>query len=609
MDNLIFNYIQNADSDDMAKIILWVRNTKHSWVIHNLLSKGIKIDYNNFYHDITKHDIINVLKIYFQKDTKNINRFVKTMNNYNIDFITKIDIEPTIYNIFGCPKSTDLDVVIVVDKDVIINTKKYNIKISKIVEKLTRLYPEKEIDINYISLNNRGNISMASKGSYETQNMCYYTYKYHKQICPPIFSNPIEISESDKSVRNIVQFITLKPNSIKIIGKERYNELRPERKNAEVESNLRIEYAFNILSEGLNKCFRWNIKIYRNNFKFMCKIIPELNVNMISIMKSLIMKIIQTHQRRLNILVSYTKDELTEISSRWFTYKEGIRYFLMRGNNGNINDAMNSIPEIIKQVRYLIDTENKINWNISKLDTSNNPTNINNKIVNEFLESPIICTPKFIQVFEDIYGKQEYMNNLDEQRLQLNKLFKNSSTDFNILPKWLQKNVINCHQRSEEWQEWLIFYTCGMNTGVKKLQIGDNIVIERYNLIRGCIMEEFAQQYIFNNYIDILCNYNLNNYKPVNIGLIVKEKNVKGSLGAAPDLLFINEDEENIIIVEIKTMKTEFNENADYRRAVDLATKQCSSIKKISDHCIGGLIVILWYEEKQWLFYHHYFDF
>ena len=201
------------------------------------------------------------------------------------------------------------------------------------------------------------------------------------------------------------------------------------------------------------------------------------------------------------------------------------------------------------------------------------------------------------------------MNNLDEQRLQLNKLFVNSSTDFNILPKWLQKNVIDCHQRSKEWQEWLMFYTCGMNTGVKKLKIGENMVIERYNLIRGCIMEEFAQQYLFNNYIDILSNYNLENYYPVNIGLIVKEKNVKGSLGAAPDLLFINEDEENMIIVEIKTMKTEYHENADYRRAVDLATKQCKSIQNISHHCIGGLIVMLWYKENDWYIYHHYFEF
>lgn len=43
---------------------------------------------------------------------------------------------------------------------------------------------EKELDINLIILNEKGNISISLKGGKSTQNIIFYTYKFHKQVYP-----------------------------------------------------------------------------------------------------------------------------------------------------------------------------------------------------------------------------------------------------------------------------------------------------------------------------------------------------------------------------------------------------------------------------------------
>ena len=595
MEEVVYSYISSSDDTFMEKMFEWM-TTPQCWIIHHRKKNKIACDIDTLHKSVTRDEIIDILRIKFTQDKRNMKKFINTMKKYDITFNDKTDIHPTLYNIIGCPLSTDLDIVVVVPSLVVQDINKYNINLDKIISEIREIYPDKELDINYISLNTRGDITSVYKGSYETQNICFNTYKHHKQIHPPIFNNDIEISESDKSYKSIIQLITLKGNSINLLGKETYIELHDERKRVEVNTKLRVEYAYDILSKGLATAFTWKTSITRKDSKFVFNIIPNLRNDIISFMKSLLMKIIQTNQRREEIQVTYTKNELYQESHKWFSYPEGIRYFLMRGREGCAIAAKNSIPEIIKEVRKLIDEEHTINWNIVKLDTSSNPTNIDDELIAEFLKSPIKCSETFVSMFQKIYGNI----------FQLNKLFEFQSTPYNTLPSWLQSHVVDCNQRSEEWLSELKFYTCGMNTGLKEIDEKANIIIERYNLIRGCIMEEYAQSYLTENHNEILTHYGLTGFRPIDVGLLVKEKGNKESIGAAPDMLFINDNEE-MIVVEIKTMKISFSENADYHRAVDLATKQCKSVKNITDHCIGGLLVILWITEDGWELYHNYF--
>lgn len=596
-----FPWERISNPDILPRILEWATNPKISWVLHQRYKNKLPVS-----DEITTDEIINTLKKYFEENKKNIHRFLSTIKTFGVDFIEKKTIQPTVWNVFGCPKSTDVDVAVVVNKEIIDNLSSYTIDYSIIEDEVSNLYPDKPIDYNLVCLNERGNISTSLKGSNETQNMVFLTYDLHKdkQLYPCIFKNVIELSESDKSVRTIVSFIWLKPNSIKMIGQEGYNALHSERKNAETECDKRFLYSLKVFKEAMKTLFHWTFNVNSETCKSELRLI--MRNEMYDFMKSFVMKIIQLLQRINHGYenVSYTKDQLLESSIEWFSKKEGIRYFLMRGNEGNIYDALDTVQELIISYENLVITEINTNipWNKVILDTSQNPTMIHNEVFKEIINSPIDCTDVFIQKFIHYHG--DISNNEDSQRLKINELFETKSTIFNQIPKELHSIIEDCDQRTPEWQTLLKYYTCGLNSGLTEIPDGVHPLKTRYNLIRGCVFEELASKYLIENINIVLTNYNLTGYEPYSVGLMVKEKGVKGSIGAAPDMLFINK-ELDIIVVEIKTMKSSFKLNADYRRSLDLASKQCKTISKITDRCKKGLIVMLWYNNRQWEMFHH----
>ena len=182
------------------------------------------------------------------------------------------------------------------------------------------------------------------------------------------------------------------------------------------------------------------------------------------------------------------------------------------------------------------------------------------------------------------------------------------SSSLNEIPSELHSIIECCDQRTPEWQELLKFYTCGLNTGLQDIPDGVNPLRARYHLIRGCMLEEFASKHITLNIDEMLSKYNLSGYKTYSVGLMVEEKGLNGTKGVAPDMLLINTDLD-IISVEIKTMKSSFKLNADYRRAIDLATKQCKTVHTITSYCKKGLIVMLWYNNGRWELFHHLIEF
>jgi hypothetical protein len=110
----------------------------------------------------------------------------------------------------------------------------------------------------------------------------------------------------------------------------------------------------------------------------------------------------------------------------------------------------------------------------------------------------------------------------------------------------------------------------------------------KYNLIRGSFTE-----YIINELFNPNKIVELQGFKKCNVGFIVEEKDKKGSSGCAPDLLLYSNDE--IIPVEIKCL-TNNTKNHDYFRGLEIAKKQCESVKNIlNDKCVKRHLILLSY--------------
>ena len=328
----------------------------------------------------------------------------------------------------------------------------------------------------------------------------------------------------------------------------------------------------------------------------------QLDSNKYTFMKGLTMKIVQALQKRDNMKVSYTKPELGKASAKWFKYSEGIKYFLMRGKDGNVKDAYHCLPEILRIIKELINSPSPIKWESTLLDTSKNPVqSISNEIWEAFIDSPIICTEEFKRKYIEQYGKVT-------KSMELNKMFPAPSTDYKLLPKALQEFVVDIDQRTDEWVKLITFYKCGKNTGIDELKSNEDPLEAWYHLIRGCYMEECVQNYLQKNYKDILEYYNMYHFTPATIGLLVEEKGIQNSPGASPDMIFMKNNGE-FIVVEIKTMKIEFNEtSSEYRRSASLAIKQCERvITDITSLCIGYLVVMAYpCKNKEWKIYHYF---
>lgn len=127
-------------------------------------------------------------------------------------------------------------------------------------------------------------------------------------------------------------------------------------------------------------------------------------------------------------------------------------------------------------------------------------------------------------------------------------------------------------------------YTCGNNS--KEIPPGFE---GKFNLIRGAIAEILiCEHFIFEDFFKI------------QLGLLTTSTMAK-SKACAPDLLLVNSNE--IIPVEIKCLKSS-KKNSDYYDSLDLAQKQCMSVKNIIDLFKKGLvkrkiIILSWFEDDR----------
>jgi hypothetical protein len=511
---------------------------------------------NNFTNEQKKdpsksiNDVI--IRLLTETPKRSTNALLKLLGKTEEDFSNFEIIPLKIFNTYGCPESTDIDVICLVESR---KHLKWQINMDQLKEELEKLGYDtgREIDINLAYVEN-GIIQELSKGGKETQNILFHTYKYHKQSHPCFVKCEVDIELNDKipvAAKFILDYLEV------LIGDEQYGLERENKKKQYSSGQARVDYAVSLMSKiQFQDTYEWK-----------------------SAMKSLVMKIIQLILLEGDQL-EYTKRGLaTKYNELYPNTFKNIIWFFTRGKEGEFSqDVMEKLFAEYSRIVKVHTVE--LEWKEFNVNQDINPTQLPDETIREFFKSPFTPTPQFVKSFEKI---------ADGNR-SINRMFPLKCFGFEDLPENSKDKIIVVDQRTDEWKRLLTYYTCGRNSGLIEYN-GDEWVAFYYNLIRGAIMEMMIIHTVdFNHIID------LPNLKKAVVGFIVKDKTKEGSIAIAPDLLLYAGLE--IIPVEIKCMTGPPIENRDFRRAVKLASMQLHTSVKILGGNKGIISILYIYEEN-----------
>lgn len=480
---------------------------------------------------------------------------------------------PSCFNVIGCEYSTDIDIIIPVPSIQVIQdykNKKFKLEISSIKNDLINLgydLESREIDINLVYLDPcKSNIICGLLGEPKlTQNIIYNTYSLHHQLYPPIVSNTVQINLND--LTRLFSKIILDWME-KLLGKIRYNELRPTKSKVYTDLISRLDFSLQILKE-IN---------FTNIF----------NTNK-DITKSLGMKLSQLALLYLGEL-EYTKKDISFGINKILPIEyENILFILTRGKMGKIND-LDKIQQIfsilIDQYQNIIQ-DIKLSYEMYKVPINVDEYLLNSTdfVVNQFIKSPERPTQQLA----------EYIDTLYQSTQSLNQIFQIKSFGINTLPEQIIPHICIEDQRSPEWLDLLKFYKCGnsINNAIPYVDCETN-----FNLIRGCIGEKLLVDLIdWNKLIES------DSVSKCICGLIVETKGLCSSIGISPDLLLITKMNQ-IIPVEIKTIVSDPDIiNRKFLREIKLASKQLETSINLIEQIIGiktyGLIVFCFIHNNQ----------
>ncbi len=484
-------------------------------------------------------------------------KLLKFLNVYPTDILCVDKIVPTKYNVFGCPLSTDVDVIAVVDSPDIIELYENEYIDVDLTEIQKMLKTDKKIDLSLVTLTKDGDIGRTTKGSNrETQNMLYYTYEYHQQQFPCFVNKYVDLDINEK-IKALCKYVL--DNMKKILGRNVYKETRLDRIAAYTSSLERLE-AINTL-------------------------ITEINITNLdkSIIKAITMKLIQIVLMDYDEF-GYSKQILTDkIGNIYPQYKDVYWNMLTRGDKciELFQEAYNVLVK--KYLEIYTETKTQYTWKPMNINWKNNPTQLTNGMVENFLQSPIVPTKEFID--EALQFDPDFFN-------KINHYFTIDTTNTNLLPDTLKQYVITASQRTPEWLECMNYYKCGSTTTVSETEYN-------YNFVRGSLGEAFViDASKFDNVFDF----------PVTkctVGLLVDDLK-KGSDGCAPDLLLITDDK-NVIPVEIKCLPMEPTTDItkrDFYRGIKLARKQLQRTNNILKKHIGksmdiGVMIFVFFHGSQ----------
>jgi hypothetical protein len=369
-------------------------------------------------------------------------------------------------------------------------------------------------------------------------------------------------------------------------------------------------------------------KIYRNieqRNNFSIEILRMVNWDTFSdlnLIKSLTMKLCQLIMH-YNDQIAYTKKEIALITSTILcehniTY-DNLLYLLMRQTQGKITNTIQCIFDILIKSFDDIIKLSEVKWKTIESSnlTFNNFLQLDETqilILNEFIQSPEKPSELLIELINELLQNQILESTSEPtNQLQLNKLFEMKSFNCDKLPEnFLTNHVYKENQRSKEWLNLLKSYSCGNTPHNQQLSFID--VLTNYNLIRGCLMEQYLISYIDWNMFDsvdsvVSTELSSKPTKPTKpellipclCGLLVESKsndcNKQTIKGIAPDLLLINKinNTNQIIPVEFKCLVSDSEQyNSKYYREIKLAQKQIIRSQEIINKTLNsptGLII------------------
>lgn len=369
--------------------------------------------------------------------------------------------------IIGCPLSTDTDIVVSVPKreDVYLTPDLSDIKIEN-------------PDVNLVYIED-GVVKEASKGyNTLTNNIIYYTYKYHSQTMECLVKKPLEL-DLDRMVTGACKYVL---DNLEVLQGDEYKNERVELFK-EQNPYVRVEKIRKLPLKEYSEDGVWRDKMKSVIFKYQQCIMLDREVEDI-----------------------YTKDKLAE--------NEGIMWYLTRGKKGRfIEGTMEKVQKRFNEIEL-----NKEEWKSFRL-------NLEVGIPNEIVKA-------MINDLESDYFKSlflEYCRTMEEYE----KLFEIKSFGLENFPKeFLERHILCCDQRSKEWNEARKFYICGSDKKVECKDVED--ILNNYvYLIRGCMAEKFVHSSDFSQIFP--------KSKISSVGMMVEEKG-KISMGISPDLFVINEE-------------------------------------------------------------------
>ena len=543
-------------------------NSKSSLIDYAKLTKTLYP--NNIFHvQVFKHGMtIEESVDYVLNKIKNSNapkRLMELLELTYKDIFPDEIYAPKIFNVFGCPLSTDIDVAIVVTT--IMDEK--ILELNCIIDKLKTLGYDttKSIDFIQIVLDERGTFCLSNIGSKETQNMIFHTYKYHKQMYPCIFNKPIEYVEPIDKIRTTSKYVI--DNLEEFIDEELYKSDKDLKKRIYKNLPTRIECT-NVLLQNYT--------------------ITELN----SLIKSLCVKIYQSliaYEFPEHIPIMYSKVDLSRlISSLYKLDYANVVALVTRGKIGKkdlteINTTFKNIVLLFAEKTKLI-MENFLDFdNVIPLEYVSEGTNI---LLDEFIKSPLIPTELFVQTMQILNPNRH-----------LNCMYIINS-NYEKVKEYLDSDFISDHcdltsQRSDEWLELINYYLCGKNDSLPVFNGTTYVdwITTYYGLVRGSSAEILMMEY---------CDYS----KVLNLdvvkfycGLLVESK-TKGARGNCPDLLLIDKVTKKIIPVEMKCIVGELEYSRNLTREIKLAKLQLNSTKKLLNSFYYGfsLIVLMFVYQK-----------
>jgi hypothetical protein len=516
-------------------------------MINAIENDRIDISMLHCVNDRNKEALIENLRTF---PVKTLNRIKKQLRSYNIEELCPEYFSRYLsFYVIGCPDSTDIDVIIVIDKIYLMNgipLPLYSSENQRLLSELSELGYDisRSIDYNIIIIEN-GYIIGQTKGGIDTSNIIIRTHHLHAQKYVYDLNLVFIQSEIINRIKSIAKFILDYLENVAID----YHSIRSEKNDIYAQGNdKRIEYSLTILD-----------KIYLNTSS-----LDEVHAKgWHDFMKSVTMKIIQLALQFYHSDYEFIKENLAQLSARFDFNPENTRWFLFRGKRGEFSDRF--IPQLFELYNTIVlqynSNQHVINVSFPKTILTNN-TQLSETLFAEFIASPTKPSEKFQQEFTINYPDCEIntlfpiaINNIDEL----------------TLPSQIKSQIIQVPQRSDEWI-WMLseFYQCGKNSGTIK-----NTIEGKYNLLRGSITESLILEYFQPSMIGLSTDW-----QKIQVGLLVEEVNQKGSRGCSPDLLLVRENQ--IIPVEIKTLHCS-NKNNDYYRGLELAKKQCHSVRDILD--------------------------